>query len=243
MLFYKRWLFFVLIFGCFLLIYKKKYFLTDEHRIYTSLIIELPHIERLIRIKQRNLSLIQTRLLKVEKSLLKSTWHLNRLIKTINYNKQEQKRIVHFNSFDFDFDKNQTKFLLYFHLRNISNDIDYYILNKFHSNIQSSYVTLNENEAFLHVIYLPIRSNNANICYKDLIEKKYFVIYEFLNDINEEIDEKCFQGNFLPVKFFNQFNQRFINNNHWQFNEEQKQSIGIIYLNTNCEFNNLILIN
>jgi len=93
----QRWLFFILIFGCLLLIYKKKSFFTDEHRIYTSLIIELPHLERLIRIKQTNLSSIQNRLIKTEKSLLKSTWHLNRLIQTINYNKQEQKRIFHFN--------------------------------------------------------------------------------------------------------------------------------------------------
>jgi hypothetical protein len=194
--------------------------------------------------KQANLSLIQNRLIKIEKSLSKSTWHLNRLIETINYNKQEQKRISHFNSFDFDLEKNfnnnQTKFFLYFHLINISNDIDYNILNQFHSTIQSSYITLNENEAFLHVIYLPIRSNKANICYKHLIPNKYFVIYEFLDDIHEEINEKCFHGNFLPVKFFNQFqiNEKFVNNDHWRLNEQHRQSIGIIYLNTNCKFNN-----
>lgn len=236
----QRWLFFVFVFGCFLLIYKKKSFFTDEHRIYTSLIIELPHLERLIRIKQTNLSSLQNRLIKVEKSLIKSTWHLNRLIRTINYNKNQQRKISHFNSFDLDFEKNiQTKFLIYFHSINISSNIDYDILNKFHSNIQTPYRTFNENHAFLQIIYLPIRTYNVNICYKDLIDKKYFVIYEFLEEIKEEINETCFQGRFFPVKFFHRFkiNETFVNNDRWRFNEEQKQSIGIIYLNTNCEFN------
>ncbi len=235
-----RWLFSILIFGCFLiLIYKKKSIFTDEHRIYTSLLIDLPHLERLIRLKQTNLSDTQNRLIKIEKTLTKYTWHLNRLIQTINYNQQEAKKIYHFNSFDFDLEKNNlTKFFIYFHSINISNHIDYDILNKFYSNIRSPYITFNENEAFLHVIYLPIRSNKGNICYKDFIEKKYFVLYEFLNEKNEEIDDKCFRGNFLPVKFFNRFeiNQTFVNNDHWRINEQQRPSIGIVYLNTNGEF-------
>jgi hypothetical protein len=244
----QRWLFFVLIFGSFLLIYKynhiKTYVLSDEHRIYTSLLIELPRLERLIRVKQTNLSYVQNRLIKIEKYLTKYTWHLNRLIKTIDYNEQQQqKRILHFNSFDLDLDKtrndNHTKFLVYFHLINISNDIDYHSLYEFHSKIQSPYVTLNESEAYLHVIYLPIRSNKLTNCYKDLIDKKYFVLYEFINHIDGDIDEKCFHGNFLPVKFFTKFNidQRDFYNDRWRFNDEQRPSIGIIYLDTNCKFN------
>ncbi|CAF4647795.1 unnamed protein product [Rotaria sp. Silwood2] len=248
----QRWLFFVLIFGCILLIYKynqiRKYYFTDEHRIFTSLLIELPKIERLIRMKQTNLTLIQNRLKKVEKYLTKYTWHLNRLIKTIDYNnkEEEEKKIFHFNSFDLDLEKNihknHTKFLVCFHLLKSSNDdIDYQILNEFHSKISiinSPYITLNKSEAYLNIIYLPIRSYQRNICYKDLIDEKYFVLYEFLNSINEDIDEKCFHGNFLPVKFFTQFNtnQTYVNNDRWRFNDEKKSSIGIIYLNTTCKF-------
>ncbi len=238
-----RCLFFVLIFALFLVfIYRKKYVFTDEHRIYTSLIVELPHFERLIREKQTNLSDTQNRLIKIERTLSKYTWHLNRLIQTINYNKQEIKRISHFNSFDFDLEKNQSKFLVYFHfITNISNDINHEILKQFHSNIQSPYLTLNETEAFLKIIYLPIRSNQAKICYKDLFNKNYFIIYEFTNQIHEQIDERCFQGNFLPVKFFHQ--QRFVINDYWRFNEQERASIGIVYLNTNCEFWIIVLIN
>ncbi|CAF1270031.1 unnamed protein product [Rotaria sordida] len=221
----------------------RKYSLTDEHRIFTSLIIELPHIERLIRMKQVNLTLIQNRLNKVEKYLTKYTWHLNRLIKTIDYNKQEEKKkIFRFNSFDLDLEKNihknYTKFLVCFHLiKSLNDDIDYQILNEFHlkiSTINSPYITLNKSEAYLNVIYLPIRSYQRNICYKDLISENYFVLYEFLNPIDEDIDEKCFHGNFLPVKFFTQFNtnQTYVNNDHWRLNDEQKPPIGIIYLNT-----------
>ncbi|CAF3862709.1 unnamed protein product, partial [Rotaria sordida] len=221
----------------------RKYSLTDEHRIFTSLLIELPHIERLIRMKQVNLTLIQNRLNKVEKYLTKYTWHLNRLIKTIDYNKQEEKKKnFRFNSFDLDLEKNihknYTKFLVCFHLiKSLNDDIDYQILNKFHlkiSTINSPYITLNKSEAYLNVIYLPIRSYQRNICYKDLISENYFVLYEFLNPIDEDIDEKCFHGNFLPVKFFTQFNtnQTYVNNDHWRLNDEQKSPIGIIYLNT-----------
>jgi hypothetical protein len=236
----QRCLLFVLLIGSLLLIFKKyNSALTDEHRIYTSLIIELPRLERLIRFKQTNLSSTQNRLIRIEKTLSKYTWHLNRLIKTIDYNKQEQKRIYRFNSFDFDLEKNisnnQTKFLVYFHSINISNDIDYHILNEFHSNIQSPYVTLNQSEAHLHLIYLSIRSNKSNICYKDFIDRKYFVLYEFINSIDQNIDDQCFHGHFLPVKFFSQFNTNRIigNNDRWRMNDEQRQSAGIIYLNTN----------
>ncbi|CAF3770703.1 unnamed protein product [Rotaria socialis] len=242
----QRWLFFVLIFASFLLIYKynsiRKSFLTDEHRIYTSLLVELPQLERLIRVKQANLSSIQNRLTKIEKHLFKYTWHLQRLVKTIDYNKQQQKKISRFNSFDLDFERNfrnnQTKFLIYFHWINISNGVDYDILNKFHFNISiinSPYVTLNKGEAYLHVIYLPIRSYQRNICYRDLIDKKYFVLYEFLNYTDEDIDERCFQGNFFPIKFYNQFitNQTYVNNDRWRLNEQPKTHIGIIYLNCN----------
>ncbi|CAF3605331.1 unnamed protein product [Rotaria sp. Silwood1] len=242
----QRWLFIILIFGFFLLIYKynqiRKYYFTDEHRIYTSLLIELPNIERLIRLKQANLTIIQNRLKKIEKYLTKYTWHLNRLIKTIDYNKKEEKKIFHFNSFDFDLEKNihknYTKFLVCFHLIKSSNDdIDYQILNEFHlkiSKINSPYITLNKSEAYLNIIYLPIQSYQRNICYKDLINENYFVLYEFLNPINEDIDEKCFHGNFLHVKFFTQFNtnQTYVNNDRWRLNDEEKSPIGIIYLNT-----------
>ncbi|CAF3833852.1 unnamed protein product [Rotaria magnacalcarata] len=214
----------------------------DEHRIYTSLLVELPQLERLIRVKQENFSSIKNRLTKIEKHLFKYTWHLQRLIKTIDYNKQQQKKISRFNSFDLDLEKhfrnNPTKFLIYFHWINISNDVDYDILNKFHfkiSIINSPYVTLNKGEAYLHAIYLPIRSYQRNICYRDLIDKKYFVLYEFLNYIDEDIDERCFQGNFFPIKFYNQFitNQTYINNDRWRLNEQQKTHIGVIYLNCN----------
>ncbi|CAF4215610.1 unnamed protein product, partial [Rotaria magnacalcarata] len=100
----QRWLVFVLIFASFLLIHKynsiRKSFLSDEHRIYTSLLVELPQLERLIRVKQENFSSIKNRLAKIEKHLFKYTWHLQRLIKTIDYNKQQQKKISRFNSFD-----------------------------------------------------------------------------------------------------------------------------------------------
>jgi hypothetical protein len=220
----------------FVLIYRKKYFLTDEHRIYTSLLSELPHLEREIRDKQRNLSDIQNRLIKIERTLSKYTWHLNRLIQTINSNKQETKRISYFNSFDYDFEKNQSKFLVYFYLiKNISNDIDEQILNQFHSNIQSSYLTFNQTQAFLKIIYLPIRSNHEKICYKNLFDQNYFIIYEFINPIDEEIDERCFQGrNFLPVKFFHQ--QKLVINDYWRV---KQTSIGIVYLNINCKFEEL----
>lgn len=247
----QRCIFFVLFVGIVLLIFQcihvRKYFLTDEHRIFNSLLIELPHLERIIRIKQANLSSIQSRLVKAEKYLSKYTWHLNRLIKTIDYNKQENKNSYYFNSFDFDFEKNNynnhSKFLVSFHLINISNDIDYQILNKFYSNIrtiQSPYVTSNRSEAYLNVIYLPIKQYQRNICYKDLIDKNYFVLYEFLNSINDDIDEKCFHGNFLPVKFFTQFdsNKTYVNNDRWRWKNENKTSIGIIFLNTNCKFKN-----
>ncbi|CAF4359010.1 unnamed protein product, partial [Rotaria socialis] len=140
--------------------------------------------------------------------------------------------------FERNFRNNQTKFLIYFHWINISNGVDYDILNKFHFNISiinSPYVTLNKGEAYLHVIYLPIRSYQRNICYRDLIDKKYFVLYEFLNYTDEDIDERCFQGNFFPIKFYNQFitNQTYVNNDRWRLNEQPKTHIGIIYLNCN----------
>lgn len=250
-----RWLFIGLIFGGFLLVYYfnhvRKSFLTDEHRIYTSLLTELPHFERLIRLKQANLSSIQSRLTKIEKYLNKYTWHLNRLIKTIDYNKQQEKQIYRSTSFDFDLEKNihknRTKFLIYFHSINISNGIDYGILNEFHSkisSINSPYITFNKSEAYLNVIYLPIRSYERNLCFKDLIDKKYLVLYEFLNHIDEDINQQCFDGNFFPVKFFTKFNtnQTYLNNDAWRFNSEQNTSISIIYLKTNCKYNNELLI-
>ena len=228
-----RWIFLILIFAIFGLIYQRKYSLTDEHRIYTSILFELPHLERLLREKQMNLSETQIRLGKIERILSKYTWQLNRLIQTINYNRQEIKRISHFNSFDFDFEKNQSKFLVYFHrISNISRDIDEEILHRFHSNIRSSYLTSNENEAALKIIYLPIRSNEAKICYKDLFEKNYFIIYELIHEI--EIDPRCLQGNFLPVKLFNL--QNLVNDDQWRWKEQERVSIGIVYLNRNCKF-------
>ena len=249
--FRQRCILIILLLATFTFVYKynyiEKYYLTDEHRIYASLLTELPHLERLIRVKQANLTSIQNRLRSVEKHLSRNIWHLNRLIKTIDYNKREQKRIYRFNSFDFDLEMkandNHTKFLVYFHSINFSNELDYDVLNAFHSTISmmnSPYITLNKSEAYLHIIYLPIRFYQPNICYRNLIDEKYIVLYEFLNPINENIDEKCFHGKFFPVKFFTRFheNSTFINNNHWLFNIEQRRSIGIVYLSSNCKLKN-----
>ena len=239
LMFYRRqrYVLLILLLLSIFVIYKsnqvQRYFFTDEHRIYTSLIAELPRLERVIRTKQFNLSQLQTRLSKVEKRLTKYSWHLNRLIKTIRRNTQEQKPSPRFNSFDFDFDRNQSKFLVYFQFTNISEDLDPHSLHEFHSKlrqIQSPYITFNESDAYLHVVYLPIRSNKQNTCYKNVLDEKFFVLYEFTSGINEQFDEQCFQGKFLLVKFFTQFD---LDTDYSRWNEVPQTSIGILYLDRN----------
>lgn len=223
-----RWLFIVGIAFFFLRIFYAKYRWTDEHRIYTSILEDLPHYERLLREKQKNFSDVQYRLNKIERTLSKYTWHLNRLLRTIRFNQDKSIRHSYFNSFDFDTTKNQSKFLVYFHsVTNLSIDIHEEILRVFHSNIRSSYRTLNPSEAALKIIYLPIRSNQAKLCYKDLFSKDYLIIYEFINEFREDIDQQCFQGNFLPVKLFHHRDLQIS-----RANEGNRTSIGIVYLNT-----------
>ena len=228
-----RWLFIVGIAFFFLRIFYAKYRLTDEHRIYTSILEELPHFERLLREKQKNFSDVQYRLNKIERTLSKYTWHLNRLLRTIRFNQDKSIRHSHFNSFDFDFTKNQSKFLVYFHpTTKLSIDIDDEILRQFYSNIRSPYRTFNQTEAVLKIVYLPIRSNQGKLCYKDLFTKDYLIIYEFINEIEEDIDQRCFEGNFLPVKLFHHRELQI--NDYWRWNEGNRTSIGIIYLNTSA---------
>lgn len=235
------------IIGCCFLLYQyrqwKSYFLTDEHRIYTSLLIELPRLERRIRDEQANLSFVRNQLAKVEKSLTKHSWHLGRLIKTLEAYRQEEKRVFRSNTFDFDLEKsnekNSTKFLVYFHRVNLLDGVDPTISEIFHSKLStlsSPYLTFNQSEAYLHLVYLPIRSGNKSTCYKDRIDRSFFVLYELIGDVTGDFADECFLGNFIQVKFFTQSNRTRTDNDQWRFAHEQPISLGMIYLHNNGEF-------
>lgn len=232
-----RLILFLLIFVVFVaFLTRKSLILTDEHRIYTSLIIELPKLERLIRSKQKNLSTIQIRVNKLEKTLNKYTWHLKRLLKTLN-STRTNRRQFHWQFFSPELNRNSKSFRFYLHWKNLSTDLDYSVWQKFDSNFSRTWSTT---DAYLHLIYLPIRSNNQQICYKNLIDEHFFVIYEFLDDKISNINQTCFQAqHFLPVKFFHRFEinrQNLISKSFWK---DEQQQIAVIYLQTNCTYGQL----
>ena len=244
----RRWLFFVLLCVCFLLAYKfheqKTYSVTDEHLIYTSLRIELPRLERAIRAKQANLSRVQNQLTRVERHLSKYTWHLNRLINTIDSQHAQTKRLSRFTSFDWDVQSdrrnNATRFVLHFHPMCDTDGIDQQLCNEFHSKIltvRNPYITSNRSDASLRVIYLPIRSDARPICYRDVIDRNDFVLVEWIDGSGDVIDERCFDGNFLQVKFFARFktNETWANNDRWRVLDDRRIPIAIVYLRINGE--------
>ena len=250
----RRWMFFVLLCACLLLAYKfreqKTYSVTDEHLIYTSLLIELPHLESAIRAKQANLSRVQNQLARVEKHLSKYTWHLTRLINTIDSQHAQAKRLSRSTSFDWDVDRdrsdNATRFLLYFHPMCDTDGTDQQLCNEFHSKIatvRSPHITSNRSEASLRVIYLPIRSKSRPICYRDVIDRNDFVLYERIDSPADEIDERCFDGNFLQVTFFARFktNATWVNNDRWRVQDDRRIPVAVVYLRTNGELVRLLI--
>ena len=233
-----------MIFFFFLLIFRfHRSTILDEQRILESLSNELPQLERFIRNEQKNLSDLQNQLIKIGKSLTKYDWHLRRIVKTIDFHRQRENISFRHNTFDFDLEKfdrfNSKKLQLFFRSIDLS---DRSIFNEFYRklfNISSPYVTFDESQATHTVVYLPIRSTNQTVCYKDLIPTEHIVLYELFPPINDEIDRRCFPKHFFPVKFFPKFDfdSNRKHNDRWRENQNQTEISAIVYLDTDGEFN------
>jgi hypothetical protein len=220
------------------------YLLTDEHRIYTSLLAELPRLERILRVEQRNLSSTRKQLIQTNDALTRSTWHLQRLLKTIDAYRNESKRIFRSNTFDFDLERRNerrvTRFRVYFHsIGNIVADdvIDFDRWHEVHRqfvSMRTPYVTRNISDAHLKLIYLPLRSARNDICLKTTIDNDHMILYEFLQPLDNDVNEKCFGVRSLPVKLFTQLpsDSSSSYNDRWRDVDDTNNTIGIVHLNT-----------
>ena len=178
MLFRSRRRFLLLLFAVFLLVFllvRSRLSEFDEERIQNSLLNELPKLERRVRDAQANLSSLRIQLTKTNKRLSKATWHLQRLVKTIDAEQKERQKIFRSNPFDWDLQRlttNETqRFRLFFHRPNFAEPFERTQSDAFFSRvdrISTPYETKNRSEAFFNVGYWPIGSTSTEI---DLLEK------------------------------------------------------------------------
>lgn len=225
------------------IIYRSNRIEIDEKRIQKSLLNELPILERRIRDGQANLSSLRMESKKMSRLLTKYSWQVKRLIYTIDEHEREEKEILPSKPFDFDLprlqdrEKNTRPFRLYFHRSNTSNPM---IQEEFYSriaNISTPYLTDNQTEAYLNLLYLPIQSNEGDFCRKTSLDRNWFLLYEFFGPIDDKIDESCFPNNSLSVKFFDQmvFDSSMMNKEFSWIKRNQSIPLAIIYLDKNCE--------
>lgn len=226
-----------LVFLCFSTFFQRNE--TEEKRIRNSLRDELIHLEFEIRQNQKNLTESENRINKMKKIVSKLEWNLRRAAETVDFHRQNEKQVFQRNSFDFRFESQHEKhaenFRIFFRLVENQEISDENFSRKFQENlpkISNRFLASNRSQAAIEVFYFPLRPTRRKLCYKNFFKPNEIVLFEFVDENRTEIEESCFDDNFIQVQFFPKFdaNAALLQNDLWRQNSRENQTLILVFL-------------